>query len=195
VSPPSEAPLPSTPEGTIFPALPFSLFGWIEEHRYLLRPPVGNKVIWQNQDFICMVVGGPNSRTDYHVEAGPEFFYQLEGNMVLRIRVPQPGKAHTVAQDIAIKAGEIFLLPANVAHSPQRAAGSVGLVIERKRLNQELDSLQWYCQNCGNKIYQEDFHLSNIETQFKAVFERFDGAIENRTCRECGVLHPLRQNA
>jgi 3-hydroxyanthranilate 3,4-dioxygenase len=176
----------------LFPSLPFPLLDWISEHRHLLKPPVGNKVIWQNQDFICMVVGGPNSRSDYHVEEGPEFFYQIEGEMCLRIREAQAGKTHTVARDIAIRAGEIFLLPARVAHSPQRMPGSVGLVIERKRLAGELDQLQWYCPACGNKIYQESFVLSNIETQFKAVFERFDAELAHRTCLECGAIHPLR---
>ena len=114
----------------LFPALPFSLLSWIAENRHLLQPPVGNKVIWQNQDFICMVVGGPNSRTDYHVE--------------------------------------------------------------RKRLAHELDALEWYCPNCGNKIYQEQFALGNIETQFKAVFERFDADIARRTCNECGCVHEKR---
>ena len=176
----------------LFPALPFSLLSWIAENRHLLQPPVGNKVIWQNQDFICMVVGGPNSRTDYHVEEGPEFFYQLEGEMVLRIREASPNHKHTFARDIPIKAGEISLLPPKVPHSPQRAAASIGLVIERKRLAHELDALEWYCPNCGNKIYQEQFALGNIETQFKAVFERFDADITRRTCNECGCVHEKR---
>jgi 3-hydroxyanthranilate 3,4-dioxygenase len=185
---------------SVFPALPFSLLGWIESHRHLLKPPVGNKVIWQDQDFICMVVGGPNTRTDYHLEAGPEFFYQIEGEMTLRIREPQQANSstpdghapNTVARDIPIRAGEIFLLPPNVAHSPQRSAGSVGLVIERKRLVGELDALQWYCPNCGALVYEEHFALTNIETQFKAVFDLFDANQLNRTCKACGTVHPTR---
>lgn len=175
------------------PALPFDLLGWIAEHRHLLKPPVGNKVIWQNQDFICMAVGGPNSRTDYHCEDGPEFFYQIEGEMVLRIRQHGESSKHTVARDIPVKAGEIFLLPPRIPHSPQRMPGSVGLVIERKRTAGELDHLQWYCPSCGNLIYRQSFVLSNIETQFKAVFDAFDADIANRTCSECQTVHPLRQ--
>jgi 3-hydroxyanthranilate 3,4-dioxygenase len=174
-------------------ALPIPLFDWIATHRDQLKPPVGNKVIWQNQDFICMVVGGPNSRTDYHVEAGPEFFYQLEGEMVLRVRETFLGEKHTRARDIPIRAGEIFLLPPNVPHSPQRMAGSVGLVIERKRLAHELDALQWHCPQCGNLIYREEFFLSDIETQFGAVFDRFDSDVKHRTCIDCGTVHPLRR--
>ena len=139
-----------------------------------------------------MVVGGPNARTDYHCEEGPEFFYQIEGEMVLRIRQASEHSKNTVAQDIPIQAGQIFLLPPHIPHSPQRAANSVGLVIERKRLAGELDHLQWYCPNCGHMIYHQSFVLSNIETQFKAVFDSFDGDIANRTCAACSTVHPLR---
>lgn len=168
----------------LLPSLPFDLLAWITEHRAQLKPPVGNKVLWQNQDFICMVVGGPNARTDFHVDQGPEFFYQLEGKMQLKVQLE--GALH----HIPIKAGEVFLLPACIPHSPQREAGSVGLVIERKRLAQEQDGLQWYCQACNHLLFDERFVLSNIETQFAAVFERFYNDAALRTCAECGALHP-----
>jgi 3-hydroxyanthranilate 3,4-dioxygenase len=175
--------------------LPVDLFSWIATNREQLKPPVGNKVIWQNQDFICMIVGGPNARTDYHVEDGPEFFYQLEGEMILRVREVDPETHINRARDIPIKAGEVFLLPPRVPHSPQRMSGSVGLVIERKRLTGEHDSLQWYCPNCGHKIYQERFVLNDIEKQFFEVFERFDADLRNRTCVVCQTVHPLRLTA
>ncbi|MGH8370318.1 MAG: 3-hydroxyanthranilate 3,4-dioxygenase, partial [Gammaproteobacteria bacterium] len=56
---------------------------WIDENRHLLKPPVGNKCVYDG-DFIVMVVGGPNARKDYHYDEGPEFFYQLEGEMLLK---------------------------------------------------------------------------------------------------------------
>src|SRR6185437_11657865 len=43
----------------------FNLQAWIDEHRHLLKPPVGNKCIVDG-DFIIMIVGGPNARSDYH---------------------------------------------------------------------------------------------------------------------------------
>ena len=92
---------------------PLNLQAWINEHRHLLKPPVGNKCIYDG-DFIVMVVGGPNMRTDYHWDEGPEFFYQLEGELVLRVQ--DEGKR----RDIPVRAGEVFYLPARVAHSPQR---------------------------------------------------------------------------
>jgi 3-hydroxyanthranilate 3,4-dioxygenase len=157
----------------------FNFKKWIDENRHLLKPPVGNKCIWPQRDFIVMAVGGPNERTDFHVNAGEEFFYQIEGDMILKIRTPE-GKI----QDITIHEGDIYLLPANTPHSPQRAANTVGLVIERKRRESELDGLQWYCENCGNKLYEEFFKLENIETQFADVFERYYDS-EHTTCKRC----------
>ncbi|MBL8245416.1 MAG: 3-hydroxyanthranilate 3,4-dioxygenase [Rhodanobacteraceae bacterium] len=162
---------------------PINLNAWIEEHRHLLKPPVANKCIEQG-DFIVMIVGGPNQRTDYHVEDGPEFFYQLEGEMVLKIQ--REGQA----QDVPIRAGEVYYLPPRVPHSPQRMPGSIGLVIERKRLAHEVDGLQWYCERCNHRLYEEYFALENIETQFGAVFDRFYSSVERRTCSACGHLNP-----
>lgn len=162
---------------------PMNLLAWVDEHRHLLKPPVGNKCI-VDDDFIVMVVGGPNQRTDYHWDEGPEWFYQLEGEMVLRIQ--EDG----APRDIAIKAGEMFYLPPRVPHSPQRMAGGVGLVIERKRLPHELDGLLWYCDRCNTRLYEEFFPLVDIEHDFPAVFDRFYRSREHRTCKTCRHLNP-----
>lgn len=154
---------------------------WIDENRHLLKPPVGNKMVWKDREFIIMVVGGPNTRTDYHINGGEEFFYQLEGNMVLK--VIDEGKP----VDLPIGEGEIFLLPPNVPHSPRRPAGTVGLVIERQRREGEQDGLAWYCENCGTPLYEEHFHLTNIETQFPPVFDRFYDNEKNSTCSQCST--------
>ena len=160
---------------------------WIAESRHLLKPPVGNKCIWLDgevkHDFIVMAVGGPNARTDFHVNASEEFFYQVEGNIVLKI-INQQGEM----EDIAINEGDIFLLPASTPHSPQRPAATIGLVIEKKRLAGELDGLQWYCENCQNKLYEEFFTLTNIETDFTAVFERYYNS-RHTTCLICGTVN------
>jgi 3-hydroxyanthranilate 3,4-dioxygenase len=162
---------------------PIDFKKWINEHRHLLKPPVGNKCIYDG-DFIVMIVGGPNSRTDYHWDEGPEFFYQIEGEMVLKIQ--EDGKA----RDIPIRAGEIFYLPPRVAHSPQRAANSIGLVIERKRLAGEQDGLLWFCERCNHKLYEEFFMLDNVETDFLAVFDRFYRSVDARTCKACEHVNP-----
>jgi len=59
----------------------FNFKRWIDEHRHLLKPPVGNKLVFTDSEFIIMVVGGPNARRDFHVDPGEEFFYQLEGGI------------------------------------------------------------------------------------------------------------------
>lgn len=167
---------------------PLNLQAWIEEHRHLLKPPVGNKVIYDG-DFIVMVVGGPNARTDYHWDEGAEWFYQLEGEMVLRIQ-EHPNGGPGAVRDIPIRAGETFLLPPRVPHSPQRLPGSIGLVIERKRLPHEDDGLLWFCEQCNSKLYEEYFHLHDIETDFPPVFDRFYASREHRACKACGHLNP-----
>lgn len=161
----------------------FNLQAWIDGHRHLLQPPVGNKCIVQG-DFIVMIVGGPNERDDFHVDEGPEWFHQLEGEMLLRVQ--EEGRV----RDIPIRAGECFYLPPRVPHSPQRKAGSVGLVVERRRLPHELDALQWYCRACNHRVHEERFALDDIETQFDAVFDRYYRSIARRTCTHCGHLNP-----
>ena len=167
---------------------PLNLQRWIDEHRHLLKPPVGNKCLFDG-DFIVMIVGGPNQRTDYHWDEGPEFFHQIEGEMVLKVQDDFDGEKG-VARDIPIKAGEVFYLPPRVPHSPQRMAGSIGLVIERKRLPHEKDGLLWFCERCNQKLYEEFFELKDIETDFPSVFERYYRSAEQRTCKACGHLNP-----
>jgi len=161
----------------------FNFQQWIDDNRHLLRPPVGNKCIVDG-DFIIMVVGGPNVRSDYHWDEGPEFFYQVEGSIVLKVQ------DEGTARDIPIGPGDMFYLPPRVPHSPQRSAGSIGLVVERRRLPHENDGLLWYCEKCNHKLYEEYFPLQSIETDFPPVFERFYGSREARTCDACGHLNP-----
>ncbi len=142
-----------------------NLKDWVDEHRELLKPPVGNKMVWQDGEFLVMVVGGPNQRKDYHIEDGEEFFYQIEGDITVRIK--QDGET----QDVVVKEGDIFLLPAGIPHSPQRPAGTIGMVIERQRNKGELDHLRWYCENCDEVLYDSSFQLEDLGKQLKPVIE------------------------
>lgn len=160
----------------------FSLEAWIETHRAELKPPVGNRRLFSEGDFIIMAVGGPNRRKDFHLDPGDEFFHQLEGDMLLR--VVEDGRV----RDVPIREGEVLLLPANVPHSPQRPANTVGLVIERVRRAGELDGLAWYCERCDAQLYRELFELTDIESQFPPVFDRFYSNLAHRTCRACGAV-------
>lgn len=164
---------------TKFP--PLNLKAWIEDNRDSLKPPVANKLVW-NSEFNIMIVGGPNTRKDYHIDPGEEFFYQLEGDMVLK--VIEDGEP----RDITIREGEIFLLPANVPHSPQRFANTVGMVVERNRRSDERDHLRWYCEGCGEVLYDESFHCTDLGTQLKPVIEKFHADETLRTCKKCGSV-------
>ncbi|KAA3633586.1 MAG: 3-hydroxyanthranilate 3,4-dioxygenase [Bacteroidetes bacterium] len=164
---------------------PVNFMKWIDDNRDKLKPPVCNEVVWENTDYIAMVVGGPNSRKDYHYNETPEFFYQIEGDMVLKVIDDGEFK------DIHIREGEIFTLPPKVPHSPQRFANTVGLVIESKRPEGMMDALEWYCESCGHQLYREPFPLENIVTQMPVIFDRYYNDEKLRSCDNCGhVMQP-----
>lgn len=166
---------------------PFNLQAWIDENRDLLKPPVGNKNLFHEAgDFIVMIVGGPNARKDFHYNESEELFYQLEGDIVVKIQ--EEGKA----VDVPIRAGEMFLLPGKVPHSPIRSEGSVGLVIEKVRKGDEKDGLLWFCDACNHKLHETYFTLSNIEKDFLPRFQAFYASEDLRTCTKCG--HCMEQD-
>lgn len=161
---------------------PFNLRLWVDQNRHLLRPPVGNKLLFQDSEFIVMAVGGPNSRKDFHHDPGEELFFQLEGDIILKI--VEDGRV----VDVPIRAGDVCLLPPEVPHSPRRPADTVGIVVERRRAPHELDGFSWYCENCGNRLYFERIAVRDIETELPAIFSRFYSSAEHRRCGACGTL-------
>ncbi|PKR80220.1 3-hydroxyanthranilate 3,4-dioxygenase [Brumimicrobium salinarum] len=168
----------------MFMKAPFNLFKWIEDNRELLKPPVGNKNLYvEAGDFIVMIVGGPNARKDYHYNESEEFFFQLEGDILVRIQ--EDGKA----KDVHIKEGEIFLLPAKTPHSPVRGENTVGLVIERVRKGTDLtDGLMWFCESCNHPLKTYKFKLEDIEKDFLPRFKSFYTDESLRTCDNCGTV-------
>ena len=163
---------------------PFNLQGWIDEHRHLLKPPVGNRQVFiENTDFIVMIVGGPNGRKDYHYEEGEELFYQIEGDIQLKI-INTDGTPQT----IDIREGEMFLLPPRIPHSPQRPAGTVGLVLERYRKEGEQDKLLWFCENCNHLLHEAMFPMKNIVTELPVAMSNFFSNLNHRTCAKCGTV-------
>jgi 3-hydroxyanthranilate 3,4-dioxygenase len=161
---------------------PFNLKQWINDNRDLLKPPVSNKNLYvESGDYIVMIVGGPNARKDYHYNETEELFYQLEGDITVRIQ--EDGNP----VDIEIKEGDMFLLPANTPHSPMRPANTVGLVIERVRKETEhKDGLMWFCEKCNTKLHESYFKLDNIEKDFIPRFKEYYGSEKMRTCPKCG---------
>ncbi len=161
--------------------IPFNFQRWLEDHRHELVPPVGNKNLTpESDDYIVMVVAGPNARKDYHYNETEEFFYQLEGRIT--VRTQQDGQI----VDYVLEAGDMFLCPAKTPHSPIREAGSVGLVIERKRAGKGFtDGLLWFCDACNTPLHSAYFELNNIETDFLPHFHQFYGDVDLRTCSSC----------
>ena len=156
---------------------------WIEDNRTLLKPPVGNKLVYEDPDIIVMMVGGPNARKDYHHhQRGPEFFYMIEGDMVLKVM--EEGKP----KSILIKEGDMYLMPANTIHSPQRPPNTVGLVIELKAKKGEIDNMYWYCEKCNSMLHKETFNLKNIVTELPPIMEKYFSQTELRTCKKCGSV-------
>lgn len=162
-----------------------NFMGWINEHRDQLKPPVGNCEVYPNSEFIVMVIGGPNTRTDYHINAGEEFFYQLEGDITLKII--EDG----VFRDLIIREGEILLLPPNIPHSPRRPEGTVGLVIERQRAEHEIDALQWYCESCNHKLHDTEFSMQDIAKDLIPAIKNFYTQTELHQCSQCGDTHQV----
>lgn len=164
---------------------PVNFAAWVKENEHLLKPPVNNKAIAVGDDFIIQVVGGPNQRTDFHVDPYEEWFYQVKGNMHVDLQTPDgPETVH-------IREGEVWLLPGNLPHSPQRPeAGSIGIVIERIREEGTLEKFQWYCLNCSQRVHEVELQVRDIVEDLPPVFTEFYNDEQARVCSNCGELHP-----
>ena len=165
---------------------PINLKNWIEENADKFKPPVSNRYLYDGRDFFVMVIKGPNARNDFHLVDSEEYFYQLKGDIKVRIREGDRIVDHIVHE------GGTFFIPPNVPHSPQRPPNTVGLVLERRRLPHELDTFLWVCDRCGNELYRESFHLTDIVQQLPPIFARYWGDPKNTTCSKCGHKHEKR---
>jgi 3-hydroxyanthranilate 3,4-dioxygenase len=162
----------------------FNFQKWIDENKHLLQPPVSNKKVFEDGEMTVQVVGGPNQRTDYHDDPVEEFFYQLKGDMVLK--VCDDGKFY----DVPIHEGEVFLLPPHTPHSPQRPqAGSIGLVVEPARPD-AVDGFNWYCFECGHLVHRIEVKVTHLVKDLPPLYEAFYADKDARTCKNCGAVHP-----
>jgi 3-hydroxyanthranilate 3,4-dioxygenase len=178
----------SSPPSVTHYSAPINLDAWIEANRAALQPPVNNKQIWQNSDLVCFIVGGPNQRTDFHVDPYEEYFHQMRGNASLL--VADRGRIERVH----LREGDIFLLPAFVRHSPQRPeAGSLAMVIERRRAPTDIDAFEWYCAHCGTQVARREVNVKQIDEDLPKAFASFyDTEAASRLCPDCGTVHPGR---
>ena len=164
----------------------FDLMKWIAENPDKLKPPLGAKTIFREDDVMVTVVGGPNARTDYHINQTEEFFFQLKGNV--KVRIQHQGKPH----DVILPEGSIYLLPANTPHAPMRGPDTVGLIVERIRKNGMTDTHRWYCENCNNVLFEKTVFIELLERDMPPVFEAYYGDPEHQHCKQCGHVNPGR---
>ena len=167
----------------------FNLHGWIEQNKEKLKPPVGTAQVWEDGEFMVTVVGGPNQRRDFHDDPTEEFFYQLQGDIALRV-IEEQGKP---AVEIPIREGEIFLLLKHMRHSPQRGANTIGMVVEMPRPEGTVDGFEWYCPKCHQLVHRAEVKLKSIVKDLPPLFEKFYSDEKLRTCKHCGTVHPGKQ--
>lgn len=169
---------------------PFNFQRWLDEHAHLLKPPVGNRQIWKDADFMVTVVGGPNERSDFHDDPLEEFFWQFKGNAFLLVW--DRGRYERVN----LREGDIFLMAPHMLHSPQRPEpDSRCLVIERQRPQGLVDAFQWHCARCGTMVTRTELQLADIVADLPAAYRRFyDSNQAARTCSQCGTVHPGREH-
>lgn len=159
---------------------PIDLMKWIDQHRHEMTPPVSNKYLYDGEDFFVMIINGPNSRNDFHVTNSEEFFYQLKGDII--VRIVEDGKL----RDVPVREGQTFFVPGNVPHSPTRPPNTLGLVVERRRPPGETEHLQFYCEKCGKLVHDIEFDCKDIVEHFKQAMEDFWADAKLSTCGNCG---------
>lgn len=165
---------------------PFHLMQWIDDHQDEFTFPVMNKQFYKESENVIVFVSlGPNTRNDYHVNVTEELFYQLKGDIAVRIRPLDGSEPH----DVVIREGEMYLLPANVPHRPQRPDGTIGLIVEFPRPEGALDHLRWYCNADKHLVHEAGFRLQHIDADLHRIMDEFwNGLAGNRTCKQCGTV-------
>lgn len=163
--------------------MPINILKWVQKYKTDLKPPVGNKYLYDGEDFFVMVVGGPNARNDFHVTNSEEYFYQVKGDIIVRIR------ENGVIKDIPIREGETFFIPGGVPHAPTRPPGTIGIVVERRRPPGETEHQQFYCENCGELVHDKEFDCEDIVEHFSQSMEEFWADTKLNTCKSCGTTN------
>jgi len=160
---------------------PLHLLEWAARHRDDFKPPVGNKYLYSGRDFFAMVIGGPNARNDFHKVDSEEFFIQIKGDIV--VKTWKDGKI----VDHLVREGETFFIPANVPHAPCRPADTLGLVVERRRPEGEIEHQIFYCENCGHLVHDQAFDCKDIVVHFRDAMEAFWADDSRNQCGNCGT--------
>ncbi|XDZ52478.1 3-hydroxyanthranilate 3,4-dioxygenase [Neisseriaceae bacterium CLB008] len=169
---------------------PLNLLNWSAENKHRLSPPVCNAAVFPDGDYFINMVGGPNFRTDFHCNPTEEIFYQIKGTAYLNLW--ENGQF----DQVLLKEGDVFLLPAGVLHSPQRPdPEGLCFLVEKPRPKDQEDKLNWFCANCAGLVFsiggQVDDLVANLPIWYQSFYERSEA---ERTCPHCQEVHP-GQNA
>jgi len=164
---------------------PFDFQKWIDDNQHQLKPPVGNKKVFEDGAMTVQVVGGPNARTDFHDDPVEEFFYQLKGDMLLKVYDEGDGRIY----EVPIREGEVFLLPAHVRIRRNGRRKLRRLVVEAARPG-KLDGFNWYCFACGELIYRIEVQVEHVVKDLPPLYAAFDADEDARKCHNCGAIHP-----
>ena len=165
------------PDGSVMS--PANLMAWAKEHEADFQPPVGNKYLYSGTDFFVMVIGGPNARNDFHKTNSEEFFYQIKGDIV--VKTYENGRI----VDHVLREGDTFFIPPNVPHAPCRPAGTLGMVVERRRPEGEIEHQLFYCEHCNSLVHDQAFDCKDIVQHFRQAMEEFWANEELSTCPKC----------
>ncbi len=173
--------------------IPFNFEKWVADNEDRLKPPVNNQLLHTESGMIVMVVGGPNTRMDFHDDPVEEWFYQIRGDMMLKIA--EGGEIY----DVPIREGEVFMMPSHTIHAPQRPqAGSIGIVVESPRMAGMKEGFEWYCFECKTRVHRVEVALadpSGIVTALPGIYDAFYADKEARICPYCQTVHPGKGQA
>ncbi|MBF8184504.1 3-hydroxyanthranilate 3,4-dioxygenase [Nonomuraea sp. K274] len=143
------------------------------------------KSLYPDSQYEVVLVRGPNQRNDFHVEPYDELFIQLEGTIRVDTREEGAGPHRQL-----VRAGELYVVPAGVAHSPLRPAGTWGLVVEIRRKPGDVEHVEWYCDRCDALIERVSMESSEMIASLGPLLDEFQASEKRRTCRKCGSVLP-----
>lgn len=162
---------------------PIDALQWATDNADQLRPPVCNKRIFKGEELDCMLVAGPNERSDFHINPTEEFFYQIKGRLVLTVLEDcDDGKRR---REIKIDQGKCYLLPALIPHNPRREEESLGLVIERRRPSGAQDKIVWYCRGCNAILNEYSFQCKDLDVNILEAINS-NNHFSDQLCTLCG---------
>ncbi|PZG01834.1 3-hydroxyanthranilate 3,4-dioxygenase [Micromonospora deserti] len=141
--------------------------------------------LYPDSQFEVVLVRGPNQRNDFHVDPYDELFIQLEGTIRVDTREPGAGLRRQL-----VHAGELYVVPAGVPHSPLRPADTWGLVVEIRRKPGDVELVEWYCDQCDAVIERVSLESSEMIEALGPLLNEFQSSEARRTCKECGSVLP-----